>query len=67
MRRYSIIGTIYLNKPRFITIVILNMLCSYSAYVKRQIEIYKETTLMAVHQGGKVGRAAKTLAKKDSS
>lgn len=65
--RHSIIGTIYLNKPQFITVVMLNLLCGYSAYVKKQIEIYKETTLMAVHHGGKIGRAAKTLAKKDSS
>ena len=65
--RYSIIWTIYLNKPQFITVLMLNLLCGYSAYVKKQIEIYKETTLMAVHHGGKIGRAAKILAKKDSS
>ena len=49
------------------SIVMLNMLCCYSVYVKKQIEIYWEDTLMAVHHGGKVGSAAKTLAKKDSS
>lgn len=45
----------------------LNLLSSYSVYVKKQIEIYRKDTLMAVHHGGKVGSAAKTLAKKDSS
>lgn len=44
-----------------------NLLCSYSVNVKKQIEIYRENTLMTVHHGGKVGSAAKTLAKKDSS
>lgn len=33
----------------------------------RYINVFKEITLMAVHHGGKVGGAAKTLAKKDSS
>ena len=44
-----------------------DLLCSYSVYVTKQIELYKEATLMAVHHGGKVGSAATTLAKKDSS
>ena len=43
------------------------MLCRDSVYGKRQIKIYKEATLMAVHHGGKVGGAAKTLANKGSS
>lgn len=33
--RHSIIGTIYLNKPQFITVVMLNLLFGYSAYVKK--------------------------------
>ena len=45
----------------------LKVLCSDSEYDKRQIELYMETTLMAVHHGGKVGSAARTLAKKKSS
>ena len=43
------------------------MLCSYSTHVKRLIDLSKEATRMAVHHGGKVGCAAKTLASKGSS
>ena len=43
------------------------MLCNDSVYGKRQIELCKEAILMAVHHGGKVGGAAKTLASKGSS
>lgn len=43
------------------------MLRSHSAYVKRQVKLYKEDAYMVIHHGGKVGGAAKTLAKKDSS
>lgn len=49
------------------SIVMLNLLCCYSVYVKKAGRITMEGTLMAVHHGGKVGSAAKTLAKKDSS
>ena len=45
----------------------LDLLCSYFVYVTKQIELYKEATLMTVHHGGKVGSAAKMLSKKDSS
>ena len=37
------------------------------AYILLQGEIAKEVSNMAVHHGGKVGAAGKTLAKKSSS
>ena len=49
------------------TFEVLKVLSGDSVYVKRQVELYREVTLMVVHHGGKIGGAAKMLVRKGSS
>jgi hypothetical protein len=63
----QIYGQFVRKQPQYSTFEVLKVLCNDSVYGKRQIDPYKEVTFMAVHHGGKVGGAAKTLASKGSS